>query len=152
MVMQPHISSRRRLAAESLNHCLWECSHESCTRSLVKHDEHTNEEHLEGHILGFALWWILLKKAWILGDRGRLIVFCVQRNEYIVQPIWELQVWCSNRPSDIWHTITSITLWNIWKSRCKVGLTGQESRPKETIIVVWYDLVMNIRAQYEELE
>ena len=56
------------------------------------------------------------------------------------------------RLSDIWPTIASIALWNIWKSRYKVGLVGEESRPKETITALWYDLITNIWAQYEELE
>ena len=79
-------------------------------------------------------------------------MFCVQRNKCIVQPARYLQIWCSNRMSDICPTIASITLWNIWKSRCKTSLTGEESRPKETITDLWYDLIRNIRAQYEELE
>ena len=37
-------------------------------------------------------------------------------------------------------------------SRCKVCLSVEESGPKETIIALWYDLIMNIRAQYEEQE
>ena len=49
-------------------------------------------------------------------------------------------------------TIASITLWNILKSKCKACLSGEESRPRETITALWYDLVTNIRAQYEELQ
>ena len=85
-------------------------------------------------------------------DLGRQKAFCVQRNKCIVQPVKELQIWCSNRLSDIWPTIASITVWNIWKSRCKVDFVGEESRPKEISIVLWYDLITNIWAQYEELE
>ena len=36
--------------------------------------------------------------------------------------------------------------------RCKVGLARKERRPKETITALWYDLIPNIGAQYEELE
>ena len=53
----------------------------SCTGSLVESDENTNEEHvgrLDSIYLGFALWWRLEKKAWILGDLGRPKAFCVQ--------------------------------------------------------------------------
>ena len=32
------------------------------------------------------------------------------------------------------------------------GLMREESRPNETIIALWYDLISNIQAQYEELE
>ena len=57
---------------ESLEHCLWECSHahevwSKVLRILMK-------SKLEGSIsLEFALWWRLVKKVW------RLKAFCVQR-------------------------------------------------------------------------
>ena len=125
----------------------------TCAGSLVESDKNTMKSELEGSIsLGFALWWRLEKKAWISRDLGRLKAFCVQRKKCIVQQVRESQIWCSNRLSDIWPTIASITLCNIWKCRCKVGLAGEESRPKETITALWYDLITNIRVQYEELE
>ena len=136
---------------ESLEHFLWECSHAQDVWSKVMRI--LTKSRLEGPIsLGFALWWRLEKKDWISGDLGRLKAFCVQRKKCIVQQVRESQIWCSNRLSDIWPTIASITLCNIWKCRCKVGLTREESRPKETITALWYDLITNIRVQYEELE
>ena len=35
----------------------------------------TNQEQEGSIYLGFTLWWRLEKKAWILGDLGRLTVF-----------------------------------------------------------------------------
>ena len=128
---------------ESLEHFLWECSHAQDVWSKVMRI--LTKSRLEGPIsLGFALWWRLEKKDWISGDLGRLKAFCVQRKKCIVQQVRESQIWCSNRLSDIWPTIASITIWNIWKSKCKVGLAGEESRPKKTITTLWYDLIMNI--------
>ena len=125
----------------------------SCTGSLVESDEILMKSGMEGSIsFGFALCWRLEKKAWISRHLGRLKVFCVQRNKCTIKPVRELQIWCSIRLSDTLPTIASIMLWYIWKSRCKVCLVGEESRPKETVIALQYDLSTKIRAQYEELE
>ena len=117
----------------------------SCKGSLVESDEDTNDKHARRlHTFGIYTW---------TRDLGGMKAFCVQSNKCTVQLAREMQIWCSNRLSEIWPTIASIMLWNILKSRCKVRLAGEESRPqKETMTTLWHDLITNIRAQYEELE
>ena len=109
----------------------------SCKGSLVESDEDTNDKHARRlHTFGIYTW---------TRDLGGMKAFCVQSNKCTVQLAREMQIWCSNRLSEIWPTIASIMLWNIWKSRCKVCLSREESRPKETITALWYnDLIMNI--------
>ena len=90
---------------------------------------------LEGSIyLGLALWRKLEKNGWILRDPGKLKAFCVQRNKCIVQPAREMQIWCSIRLCDIWLTMASITLWNIWESRCKACLSGEVDQGKRSLL------------------